>query len=86
MASFKLLQIIGIALLLEVCASNPAKPAFWKGTPLDNMVEEMRSNCADGSDAISCMKFKVLNFLDTIFKKDTYQVNFLFILMENGGK
>lgn len=75
MESFKFFTFLGLTVMIVgVCAGNPAKPAFWKGTPLDNMVEEMRSNCADGSDAMSCMKFKVLNFLDAIFKKDTYQV------------
>lgn len=55
--------------------STPAKPAFWKGTPVDGLVEEMRSMCNDENDSFSCMKFKVMNFLDTILKKDNYKVN-----------
>lgn len=52
---------------------TPGKPSFWKGTPLDNAVESMRSDCAN-NDEIACMKFKVMSLLDTVFKKDSYQV------------
>lgn len=54
--------------------ANPAKPAFWKGTPVDGMVEEMRSLCNDEKDSFACMKFKVMNFLDTVLKKDNYKL------------
>lgn len=54
--------------------SNPAKPAFWKGTPVDGLVEEMRSMCNEENDSFSCMKLKVMNFLDTILKKDSYKL------------
>lgn len=54
--------------------SNPAKPAFWKGTPVDGLVEEMRSMCNDENDSFSCMKFKLMNFLDTVMKKDNYKI------------
>lgn len=54
--------------------SSPAKPAFWKGTPVDGLVEEMRSLCNDENDSFSCMKLKVMNFLDTVLKKDNYKL------------
>lgn len=74
MASLKLCLLIIV--ISGLAAGNPAaKQSFWKGTPMDGMVEEMRSSCTDGNDALACMKFKVMNFLDTIFKKDSYQVN-----------
>lgn len=41
---------------------------------MDSMVEQMRSSCDDGSDSLACMKYKVATFLDTIFKKDNYQL------------
>jgi hypothetical protein len=53
--------------------SNPAKPAFWKGTPVDGLVAEMRSMCNE-NDAFSCMKLKVMNFLDSIAQKDNYKI------------
>lgn len=75
MASLKLVTYyIAIVSVIGLCAANPQKPAFWKGTPMDSVVEEMRSNCDGGSDSLACMKFKVASFLDTIFKKDNYQV------------
>lgn len=73
MASINL--CIVIVALIGFAAANPAaKQSFWKGTPMDSMVEEMRSSCSDGNDALACMKFKVMNFLDSVFKKDSYQV------------
>ena len=60
--------------MFGLCLAIPQKPAFWKGTPMDGLVEEMRANCAEGVDSMACMKYKVVNFLDMIFKKDNYQV------------
>lgn len=71
--SAKVFCILALALFGSAVA-QPAKTAFWKGTPMDSLVEEMRSGCAEGNDAISCMKYKVMSLLDTIFKKDSYQV------------
>lgn len=74
MAKQNFIKFVLIVGLIQMAVSNPAKPSFWKGTQLDSTVEEMRSNCATGSDAIACMKFKVVNFLDTIFQKDNFKV------------
>lgn len=60
--------------LVTIVNGSPAKSAFWKGTPLDSTVEEMRSGC-NNDDAISCVKFKFMSFLDNIFKKDNYKVS-----------
>jgi len=62
-------------LVIAVTAVNasPAKP-FWKGTPVDGLVEEMRSMCNEENDSFSCMKYKVMSFLDNILKKDNYKV------------
>ncbi|CRK87099.1 CLUMA_CG000828, isoform A [Clunio marinus] len=54
--------------------SNPAKPAFWKGTPVAGLVDEMRSMCNEENDSFACMKLKVMTFLDTIIKKDNYKI------------
>lgn len=66
-----------LALALGCVVAQPAKQEFWKGTPMDGLVEEMRSGCAEGSDPTACIKFKVMSLLDSIFKKDTFQVNLL---------
>lgn len=63
-----------IAVASGLVHSSPAKPAFWKGTPVDGLVEEMRSMCNDENDSFSCMKLKVMNFLDNILKKDSYKI------------
>ncbi|KAI8423241.1 hypothetical protein MSG28_014271 [Choristoneura fumiferana] len=39
--------------------AQPAKEGFWKGTPMDGLVEDMRSGCAEGSDPTACIKFKI---------------------------
>lgn len=68
-------KVLFIALALFGSAvANPAKAGFWKGTPMDGMVEEMRSGCAEGSDPAACIKYKVMSLLDSIFKKDSFQV------------
>lgn len=77
MSATKIVACLVIVCCIGQIMANPAKGAFWKGTPLDSMVEEMRSNCASGTDSLACMKFKVINFLDTIFKKDNFQVYFV---------
>ncbi|KAF5305228.1 hypothetical protein FQR65_LT07767 [Abscondita terminalis] len=69
-----LLKVFSVLLLIAFSVASPAsKPAFWKGTALDDAVEEMRSLCAN-NDAISCLKYKFMSFLDGFFKKDTYQI------------
>lgn len=71
MLSSKILCLIALALF----GSAVAQPSgFWKGTPMDSMVEEMRSGCVEGSDPAACIKYKVMSLLDSIFKKDTFQV------------
>lgn len=63
-----------LVVMVGSAVAQPAKEAFWKGTPMDGMVEEMRSGCAEGSDPTACIKYKVMSLLDSIFKKDTFQV------------
>lgn len=65
-----------LAIATVTLASPTSKPAFWKGTALDNQVEEMRSLCAN-EDPIACLKYKAISFLDTIFQKDSFQVSHL---------
>ncbi|EDS33690.1 osiris 19 [Culex quinquefasciatus] len=61
--------------IVGLAGANPAsKPAFWKGTPMDGMVEEMRSMCSSDDDSGACLKYKIMNFLDTVFKKDNFQL------------
>lgn len=67
-------KVCFLVALVTIANGSPAKPAFWKGTPLDTTVEEMRSGC-NNDDAIECVKFKFMSFLDNIFKKDNYKVN-----------
>lgn len=74
--AFKYVVIAVVVVVSGMVAANPAnKPAFWKGTPMDGMVEEMRSLCSSENDSVACTKFKIMNFLDTIFKKDNFQVS-----------
>jgi hypothetical protein len=48
---------------------------FWKETPMDAVVQELEMNCAQRNDHVSCLKFKVLNLLNEIFRKDSYKVS-----------
>jgi hypothetical protein len=70
-------SVICCFVAIAICAvatASPAKPAFWKGTPMNGLIEEMRASCNDESDNLACMKYKLMNFLDTIFKKDNFKV------------
>nr|XP_021186570.2 uncharacterized protein LOC110373584 isoform X3 [Helicoverpa armigera] len=58
MVSSKVVCLLALA-LFGSAAAIPAKDAFWKGTPMDGMVEEMRSGCAEGSDPTACIKYKI---------------------------
>jgi hypothetical protein len=49
--------------------------AFWEETPMDGAVQELEIKCAQRNDHVSCLKFKVLNLLDQIFRKDSYKVS-----------
>ncbi|XP_066581924.1 uncharacterized protein [Prorops nasuta] len=62
-------------LLAALVAGQPAKNEFWKGTAMDHMVDQTKVECAQKNDEISCMKFKVLNLLDQIFRKDSFKVS-----------
>lgn len=68
------LCFVVIAVSTGFVHSSPAKPAFWKGTPVDGLVDEMRSLCNEENDSFACMKLKVMNFLDTVLKKDNYKI------------
>ncbi|XP_026729383.1 uncharacterized protein LOC113495448 isoform X4 [Trichoplusia ni] len=58
MVSSKVVCLLALA-LFGSAAAQPAKDAFWKGTPMDGMVEEMRSGCAEGADPTACIKYKI---------------------------
>lgn len=84
MTPFKLVLCVVVLTASGFAHANPAgKSAFWKGTPMDGLVEEMRSICNEESDTLSCMKFKVMNFLDNILKKNTYKVIILDVILNS---
>ncbi|XP_055551189.1 uncharacterized protein LOC129733459 [Wyeomyia smithii] len=67
--------VILAVVLVGLAGATPAnKPAFWEGTPMDGMVEEMRSMCSTDNDRGACLKYKIMSFLDTVFKKDNFQL------------
>ncbi|XP_053680825.1 uncharacterized protein LOC128731717 [Anopheles nili] len=81
---FRYLVIAAVA--LAVAGANPAnKPAFWKGTPMDGMVEEMRSLCSSENDSVACTKYKIMSFLDTVFKRDSFQLSDDIEVRSNGA-
>ncbi|CAK1541012.1 unnamed protein product [Leptosia nina] len=83
MASVKVVCLIA---LFGCALAQPSKNGFWKGTPMDGMVEEMRSGCTEGSDPTACIKYKVMSLLDSIFKKDTFQISEAVEVTKNGNE
>lgn len=63
-----------LACVLGAAVAGPQKPAFWTGTPMDNAVEQMRSNCDSGADSLACMKFQVASFLDSVLTQDSFKM------------
>ncbi|XP_012255483.2 uncharacterized protein LOC105685706 [Athalia rosae] len=74
-ASFAMMKLYVLCALVALAAAQPAKTDFWRGTSMDTMVDQMKTDCAQKNDEISCMKFKVLNLLDQIFRKDSFKVS-----------
>jgi hypothetical protein len=69
-----------LVLAASMVASQPTGQktedlAFWKETPMDKAVKEFEMKCAQRNDQVSCLKFKVLNLLDEMFRKDSYKVS-----------
>ncbi|XP_034949905.1 uncharacterized protein Osi19 [Chelonus insularis] len=67
--------LIVCSALLVLAAAQPAKLEGWKSTSIDAMVEQTKSECAQNNDEMACMKFKALNLLDQIFRKDNFKVS-----------
>lgn len=61
-------------LLVSLAAGQPAKHEFWKGTSMDAVVDQTKLECSQKNDEVACMKFKVLNFIDQVLRKDNFKV------------
>ncbi|KZC11128.1 PREDICTED: uncharacterized protein LOC107189221 [Dufourea novaeangliae] len=69
------MKLILFCALFALAAAQPAKNDLWKGSSMDQMVDQTKIECAQKNDEVSCMKFKVLNLLDQIFRKDSFKVS-----------
>lgn len=67
--------LVALCSLLALAAAQPAKNDLWKGSSMDQMVDQTKIECAQKNDEVSCMKFKVLNLLDQIFRKDSFKAS-----------
>ncbi|RZC37777.1 uncharacterized protein BDFB_010887 [Asbolus verrucosus] len=65
---------IRVCVLLALVTLSSASPTFWKGTPFQTTIEEMRSLCTE-DDPIACLKYKAISFLDSILRKDNFQIS-----------
>ncbi|XP_069679316.1 uncharacterized protein [Periplaneta americana] len=76
-------SIVCVVLAASIATSQPAKQnrlpddtkAFWKETPMDGAVQEMKTRCVQKNDQVSCLKFRVLKLLDEMLRKDSYKVS-----------
>ncbi|GAB0087569.1 uncharacterized protein DMENIID0001_018960 [Sergentomyia squamirostris] len=68
-------KIVLVCFISVALGFSAAVPAIQESSRrMENSVEQMRSSCDDDSDTLSCLKFKVMNFLDSIFQKDRFQI------------
>jgi hypothetical protein len=58
-----------------VCVVVVVMAAFNGAYASPAVMAEMRSMCNDESDSFSCMKYKVISYLENILKKDDFQVS-----------
>lgn len=70
MATLKMITCLAFVCLIGAAAAGPQRAA----SPMDSIVNEMRSSCESGADSLACMKFKVAAFLDSVFKQDNYKL------------
>lgn len=77
------MKFIILCSFIALAVAQPAKNELWKGTNLDQMVDQTKAECAQKNDEVSCMKFKVLNLLDQLFRKDNFKVKRSFIFFNN---
>lgn len=63
------------ATILALAVAQPAKLEGWKNTNIESMIEQTKLECSQKNDEIACMKFKVLNLLDQISRKDNFKVS-----------
>ena len=71
-------RIIVLCAIVAAALAQPAKNEFWRGTSMDAMVEQTKLECSQKNDEISCMKYKILNLLDQLFRKDSFKVRACF--------
>lgn len=66
----KYLIVVCVTFLLssQTNASPATKSSF------DAAINEARSLCNDQNDAFSCIKYKALNFMNNIYKQDSFKV------------
>ncbi|XP_060824865.1 uncharacterized protein LOC132911873 [Bombus pascuorum] len=69
------MKLFVLCAILALAAAQPAKNDLWKGSGIDQMVDQTKIECSQKNDEVSCMKFKVLNLLDQIFRKDSFKVS-----------
>ena len=62
--------------ILALAAAQPAKLEVWKSASTESMLDQTKIECSQKNDEIACMKFKVLNLLDEIFRKDNFKVRY----------
>lgn len=69
------MKLFVLCAMLALAAAQPAKNDIWKGSGIDQMVDQTKIECSQKNDEVSCMKFKVLNLLDQIFRKDSFKAS-----------
>lgn len=67
--------LICAAIVVSVAGDETtSRPSFWRGTVLDSHIEKIKAAC-DKEDTIACFQYKAFKFLDSVFRKDYFQVS-----------
>lgn len=49
---------------------------FWKNTPMDNIVSNLKLECSAQKDVMSCMKYRILSLFEETLSKESVKVKY----------
>lgn len=73
-------RVFVCVIMIAAATASPAKPTLWN----DGAVAEMRSLCNNDKDSFSCMKLKIVDFIETVMRKDNFKITDDIEIKQNG--
>lgn len=60
-------------IIMKIIQQDKILPSdsFWKDTKVEGLVKNYQRECQDDNNVLSCMKYKILNFLDQVLNLES---------------